>query len=111
MDALQQLAHATEFTFYPEGAEDDEINGKHFRITVAKRSKGKWAVLFFGECWNGEDWVHEGMASSRGKDFLKVTRFDLNTALELAESLVENTQVNGLTYAGLQKKFKEHNLI
>lgn len=110
MDAANKLDRATEFTFYAKGAEDDEINGKHFRITVVKRGKDKWAVLFAGQCWNGEEWIHEGIASGRGDKIMKTIRFDLDTALKTAESLIETVQCNGYTYSGLQKKFKELNL-
>lgn len=40
----------------------------------------------------------------------KTIRFDLDTALEFAENVVETVECNGYTYSGLQEKFKELNL-
>lgn len=110
MDTEMKLARATEFTFYPEGAETDELNGKHFRVTVTKRGKDKWAVLFADQCWNGKKWIHERIASGSGDKIVKTIRFDLDTALDFAENVVETVECNGYTYSGLQEKFKELNL-
>lgn len=107
MEAQALLKHATEFAFYPEGAEADEINGSHHCIRVSRRSEGRWAVLHMGDCWDGEDWVYESSPSNRTKSFKKKARFDLETAINLATSMVETVKVNGRTYSQWQEHFQK----
>ena len=106
MDAQELLKHATEFTFYPEGAKNDEINGDHHKITVTERSPGRWAVIHMGQCWDGEDWDYEASPSNRTDAFKKKTRFSLEKAIELASGMVETVLVNGRTYSQWQEHFK-----
>lgn len=106
MDINKLFTHATEFAFYPKGAEHDNINGHHHCIRVAKRSPGKWAVLHMGQCWNGEDWVYEGSPSGRTDEFKSQTRFTFDEAVAIALSKVETQTVNGRTYAQWQEHFQ-----
>lgn len=106
MEAQELLKHATEFAFYPEGAESDEINGSHHCIRVARRAPGKWAVIHMGMCWNGKDWDYEPSPSNRTDAYKKKTRFSLEKAVELALGMVETVSVNGKTYAQWQEHFK-----
>lgn len=106
MDIHKLFTHATEFAFYPKGAEHDTVNGSHHCIRVAKRSPGKWAVLHMGDCWDGSDWVYEGGPSSRTDEFKTKTRFALEEAVAIAQSKVETQTVNGRTYSQWQEHFK-----
>lgn len=106
MDTQELIKHATEFAFYPDGAEDDPINGSHHCIRIAFRAPGKWAVLHMGRCWDGTDWVQEASPSNRTDSFKKKSRFSLEEAVKLASGMVETTSVNGRTYAQWQEYFK-----
>lgn len=101
MNEKELLKHATDFAFYPEGAEKDEVNGRYYRVTVSKRSEDKWAVIFFNECWHQkeQDWVYESLPSNRTEEFTENTRFSLETAVSIAVEMTEKLVVNGRTYA------------
>lgn len=101
------LEHATEFAFYPDGADRNDINAHYHRITVAERSPGKWAVIHNFRCWDGKEWDFESSPSSRTKSFLKKTRFPLDKAVEIARSQVNLAKVNGSTYAEWQERLVE----
>lgn len=111
MKTKDLLSHATEFSFYPAGADRSDPSIYHHRITVAERSPGKWAVIHMFQCWDGKKWVHENMPSSRTEKFLKKARFPLEEAVEIAISQVDKAKVNGRTYSEWQAAFatiKEH---
>lgn len=105
MKNKELLKHATEFAFYPEGAENDEINGLNHRITVEQRSPGRWAVVHMFQCWDGKEWVHESSPSNRTDKFKKKSRFPLDEAVEIALSKIETVLVNGRTYTEWQQHF------
>lgn len=107
MKAEDLLNHATEFAFYPDGADRNDLNAHYHRIIVAERSPGKWAVIHNFQCWNGKEWVHEPISSSRNKTFLKKTRFPLEKAVEIALAQVNHAKVNGSTYAEWQERLVE----
>lgn len=106
MRAKDLLNHATEFTFFPEGAEADEINGLHHAIRVAQRSPGRWAVIHQFQCWDGKEWVPERSPSSRTDKFKKKSRFPLKKAVKIALEQVDKAKVNGKTYAEWETYFK-----
>lgn len=99
MKPEELLKYATEFSFYPAGAESDEVNGQHHRITVTERSPGQWAVVHMGRCWDGKEWAYEPSPSNRTKTFKKKTRFPLEKAVAIAQSQIDCLKVNGRTYS------------
>lgn len=61
------------------------------RLMVEWRSEGKWAVVDCGCVLNSSgDWEFEPLNSGRTDEFLERTRFNLDTALEMARSAKEN---------------------
>lgn len=58
----------------------------YFAVTVEYRGPGSWAVCDKGRCLDAEgNWDYESSPSSRKDDWLTEHRFDLNTALRLAQ--------------------------
>lgn len=106
MNTEELLSHATEFTFYPQGADREDVNVLHHRITVTERSPGRWAVIHMFQCWDGKKWVHESNPSSRTDAFKKRARFSLEKAVEIALAKVDTAKVNGRTYSEWQEFFK-----
>lgn len=92
------LAHATEFEFYPEDASFDDHESFYFTVKVARRSKGRWAVLWLGQCWNHvtEDWEYE--PREPGKEFLKECRLPFDEAVKVARSKPDTLSVNGKSW-------------
>lgn len=111
MKSKELIAHATEFTFYPKGANREDISTHDFRVTVAERSPGNWAVIHSFQCWDGKEWTYENRPSDRTKKFLKKTRFPLKKAIKIALAQVDGAKINGRTYAEWQefkKNMEEH---
>jgi hypothetical protein len=89
---------ATEYTVncLPE----DDTDGHVFALTVAYRGHGLWAVLRHGSCLGSDgEWDYELRPSERESDWLATHRFDLETALKLAEEAAPKVTVNGYTVA------------
>jgi hypothetical protein len=92
------LAHATEFTFLPEGATIDEQDVFYFAVRVAQRSNGLWAVLRMNECWNRKtkDWEYE--PRDRSQTFLRQCRFTLDEAVQIARALPDTMTIMGKSW-------------
>lgn len=87
---------ATTYTFcaLPEG----NVNFRHYCVTVEKRGPGSWAVMQGGFAL-GTDAVfdYEPPPGSRTDEWLRTHRFDLPTALRLAEQEAAVAEVNGIS--------------
>lgn len=56
-----------------------------------------WVVRWMGQCLNRDGgWDLEPIPSSRTEAWLKAHRFDLETALRLAEAAAPDVEVNGV---------------
>lgn len=78
----------------------DNINARHFTITVEWRGGDHWAVCWFGECLGADgEWDYEPRPSSREDDWLETHRFTLGIALMLAKQEAPKIRVNGRTAA------------
>ena len=78
----------------------DPVNDHLFEITVeqAYQMDGTelWAVRRMGRCLNRRgEWSYEPIPSSRTDRWLRAHRFDLETALRLAEKAAPKVTVNG----------------
>lgn len=76
----------------------DDINTRHFTITVEYRGNGRWAVLdgpFALDAIGARD--YEPRPSDREDDWLAAHRFDLDTALAIAKNAAPLIVVNGWT--------------
>jgi len=93
------VAAATEFTFYPDGADPDSQDTHLFSVRVAHRGRRHFAIVRMGECWDGERWDYEHLPSNRTEEFKAATRFPLEKALQMAADLVNATKVNGMTHS------------
>ena len=106
MTPEELLEHAMVFTFTPVEIDDQVLNRNDFRLNVERRGLGdSWAVVHFGEVWDGKQWVYENIPSNRTDEFKALTRFPLATAVDLAVQLVETVTVNGATYAQWWDRF------
>lgn len=76
----------------------DNINVHHFTIEVKYRGRGLWAVCWYGMCLGaGGEWDHESIPTERADEWLAGHRFDLETALRLAQEEAPRLTVNGDT--------------
>jgi hypothetical protein len=79
---------------------EDNVNWRHYAITVEYRGDGRWAVMSGGFCFDADgDWDYEPSPSSRDDDWLATHRFDEQTALRLAEEQAPLMICNGITVA------------
>lgn len=101
------LAHATEFTFLPEGASIGDREVFYFTVTVARRSDALWAVLWLDQCWNQKtrDWEYE--PRDRSQKFLQECRFTLDEAVRIARSKPDILTVMDKTWLD----FKAHQVL
>lgn len=91
---FQPIVQATayEVSLLPIGHIDRSL----FALTVEARGRGLWAVCFMGRCLAADGtWDHEPIPSERDEGWLAVHRFDLSTALALAEQHSREVRVNG----------------
>jgi hypothetical protein len=81
--------------------EDESGNYLHFAIRVERtHHTGQWAVRLRSACLSVEgEWDYEPLPSSREDDWLERHRFNLKTALRLAEEHAPRVTVNGITVA------------
>ncbi|RCH70507.1 hypothetical protein DT019_03180 [Streptomyces sp. SDr-06] len=97
-DLPEPIVQATryEVSLLPE----DNINRRHFTITVEWRGDDRWAVCRFHECL-GKDgaWEYEPRPSERDDDWVEAHRFGLDSALALAKQAAPDLVVNGHTAA------------
>ncbi len=76
----------------------DDVNYRHYAITVEYRSDGMWAVCSGGFCLGTDgEWEYEPSSSNRDDDWLASHRFDEQTALQLAEEQAPLMTCNGIT--------------
>lgn len=81
---------------------EDNINWRHYAITVSYRGDGLWAVSNGGYCLDADSsWDYEPSPSNREDDWLATHRFDEATALRLAlaEEQAPLMACNGITVA------------
>jgi hypothetical protein len=72
-------------------------------ITVEWRGRDLWAVMRHGEALGADGkWDYEPSPSNREDDWLTTHRFDLDTALRLAEEAAPKLTVNGYTVTELR---------
>ncbi len=89
-----------EVSLLPEG----DVNYRVFAVTV-ERHDGRWAVVHAGDCLGSDDtWSHRVKPHGRGDDWLSSHRFDLETALRLAQIAASNLSVNGMPIAVAYEK-------
>lgn len=79
---------------------EDDINARHFQITVAYRGRGLWAVSRHRHCLGRSgEWDWESIPSERSDEWLTEHRFPLHEALRLAREELPKLRCNGLTAA------------
>jgi hypothetical protein len=77
---------------------ENNINRPHLEIEVVYRGDGMWAVSRHRECLGTDgQWEWEPSPSNREDDWLATHRFDLDTALQLAQEAAPHLTVNGHT--------------
>lgn len=77
-----------------------DINYSAYVVTVEYRGADRWAVTRLGSCL-GDDgtWAHGIKPYDRGDAWLDAHRFDLDTALKLAQEAAPHVICNGRTAA------------
>lgn len=94
--AIEVTTTATEYTVsaLPE-AHDDHLL---YALKVAYRGKGRWAVTRLGRCLGADgQWDWEPTPSERTEEWRNTHRFDLETALRLAQEAAPKVVVNSRT--------------
>jgi len=83
----------------------DNINAFSYTIRVEWRVEGRWAVLRNGHQSLSVDgaWDYEHIPSERRDEWLETHRFDLDTALQLAQEQAPLLRCNGYTVADALK--------
>lgn len=77
---------------------EDDINSSIYSIKVEDAGRGRWAIRRMGRCLDANgDWDYEPTPSNREDDWLDAHRFDLDTALRLAQKAAPRITVNGAT--------------
>lgn len=95
---LPPTAKATEYrlTLLPEDHPDSHV----FELKVSWRGRGKWAVMRHSLCLGTDgEWDYEPSPSNREDDWIDSHRFDLPTALRLADEALPSLRINGMTAA------------
>lgn len=88
---------STEFTV--NALAEDDINAPAYEIRVQHQGAGRYAVIRHGDECLGEDGTWDIGVKPYGRDdnWLDAHRFDLHTALRLAERQAPLVTVNGYT--------------
>ncbi|MFD3516287.1 hypothetical protein [Streptomyces sp. NPDC058657] len=77
---------------------EDGIDAHVFEIRVEYRGGGRWAVTRLGSCLGTDGtWAQGVKEYDRGDQWLDDHRFDLDTALHLAQQAAPHITVNGYT--------------
>ena len=100
----------SKYTVYPDGYELVPTSDKrHWTLSVELRDpeKGLWAVSNGYEVYskNGEE--GDPLPSNRSEEHLSQTRFHLQEALDLAQSIVNVRKCNGYSFPMLIEKYGE----
>ncbi|MGK5628566.1 hypothetical protein [Streptomyces sp. URMC 123] len=84
---------------------EDDVNARHYEITVEYRGGGRWAVTRFSTCLGVDGtWALGIKPYDRGDDWLDAHRFDLDTALHLAKKAAPSVTVNDVTAADIARR-------
>ncbi len=92
---------------------ETNINHHLYAIAVEYRGADRWAVIQHQQClgtdgiWDDGTWDYELRPSERDDDWLDTHRFDLETALRLAEEAAPKVTVNGVTAAEVAARAAE----
>jgi hypothetical protein len=88
---------------------ENEPEAGSWDLIVEERGHGRWVVMNHGQCLkrNG-GWMSERSGSHRDAILLRATRFDLQTALAIAEKYAPTVVINGFTPADLIEWRKTH---
>lgn len=94
----EKLSLATSFRVLPKGAVVGDINSDTFAIDVVRKAPGKFALMWRGQTWTGENWEFSMLPSETSESFKQRSRFSLDEALELAVKMVEEVRVFNMTF-------------
>jgi hypothetical protein len=100
----------SKYTVYPDGYDQVPASDKyHWTLSVELRNpeKGLWAVSNGWGVYNRAG-IEDGepLPSNRDDEFLSQTRFPLQEALDLAESIVNVRKCNGYSFPMLIEKYR-----
>jgi len=86
-------------TYWVSLLPEDDVNFKFYVLTVEYR-QGRWAVTNGDSCLGMDGtWADGVKPYGRGAEWLAAHRFDLDTALRLAQEAAPHVAVNGRTAA------------
>lgn len=93
------MTYVEERTYYPDGCSLEDVNKHSFQVGVYYRGRGKWMVATSREGYR--QLTHTGKWLQYPEKFLAMRwcRHDFQAACQLAESVVNDMTVHGLTYA------------
>ncbi|MEV8638953.1 hypothetical protein AB0395_45595 [Streptosporangium sp. NPDC051023] len=89
---------------------EDDINARHYTLTVEYRGRGLWAVMDGPYAYDANGVKdYEPSPSNREDAWLATHRFDMDTALAIAQQVAPNMTCNGHTVAeALAERGGEH---
>ncbi len=116
LDALQnpdfrEIAETNVSSFIvnalPEDIQKDSTDSYYFDIKVERKAHGRWAVLHNGDAYNikGKR-EYEPLPSSRTESWKKRFRFDLLTAIELAEKISHEVKLMSWTAETFAEEYR-----
>lgn len=89
-------AHARPSEYVVCALPENHPNYYEFTLRVVRRAPGQWAVCRFSRCL-GADGLWDFEPSDRSDEWKATHRFDLSTALRLAQEAAPTITVNGWT--------------
>lgn len=91
----------TELTVYPTGADPQDVEVRHFTLTVVARGAGRYAVIDRAGQALATDgtWSYESIPSERRAEWLDAHRFTRDEAVAHAIELVDQQTTMGRTWA------------
>lgn len=93
-----------EVSYVPE----DNINRDLFTVYAEDRGNGRWAVVRHRQCLSTSGtWDWESRPSEREDDWLDEHRFDLDTALQLAQHQAALITCNGDTVTDVLRRHNQ----
>lgn len=82
----------------------DSVDATIWGVNVEWRGADQWAVTHLSGCLTADgEILLEPLPSSRTEEFKAATRFDLDTALALAEDYADQLVMNGRTWRDLDR--------